>query len=330
MARDLVRVLLMLLALAGPAWAEPAADLSDGRIGRIGFNSVTPSGPAQFLAGSAPATSITGLLDMPEGAQGRIPAMVISHGSGGILPEREEEWAARLRAWGVATFVVDSFGPRGLGPTGEDQSRLPLAASVADALHALRLLATHPRIDPGRIGIMGFSKGGQVALYTALDPFRRAVMGAEGPRFALHVALYASCSIPYLGTPISAAPILLLLGGADDLTPAAHCARYADWLRAEGGDVRVLVLEGAHHGFDLPTPPRRLGRLQSARGCGLDLHLDPVEGRRWSGGQVLRGPEIGAYLRGCMQRGATFGGDPAALAQALREVEAAVGRMAAR
>ncbi|MBU0724632.1 MAG: dienelactone hydrolase family protein [Alphaproteobacteria bacterium] len=325
---------VLVVAFTAPVKAETVANLADGRSGPILFPSVTPSGPSQFLAGDAPASVISGTLTFPEGAGGgtaeRLPAMVISHGSGGILPDREPVWAERLRKLGVATFVVDSFGPRGIASTGADQSRLPLAASVADALHALRLLATHPRIDPARIGVIGFSKGGQVALYTALEPFRGAVMAGGDERFALHVALYASCSIPYMAEPVSTAPILLLLGGADDYTPSAHCARYVDWLRARGGDVSLTVLEGAHHGFDLPSPPRFLQRVQSARGCGMDILLDPVEARLWTDGRVLRSDEIDAYLRGCMQRGGTFGGDPGALAQAIGEVEAAVNRLSAR
>ena len=203
--------------------------------------------------------------------------MVISHGSGGILADREPMWAERLRKQGVATFLVDSFAPRGIASTGADQSRLPLAASIADALHALQLLSTHPRIDPTRIGIIGFSKGGQVALYTALEPFREAVMGKDGERFALHIALYASCSIPYKGAPVSDAPILLLLGGADDYTPSAHCGRYANWLREHGGNVDLNVIKGGHHGFDLvdasalPTSCAKRPRLRygyPAKPCG--------------------------------------------------------------
>ena len=100
--------------------------------------------------------------------------MVIAHGSGGILAGREDAWAARLNGLGIATFVVDSFAPRGLSSTARDQSRLSTMANLADALAALKLLATHPRIDPARIGVMGFSRGGQVALYSSLEPLRHA------------------------------------------------------------------------------------------------------------------------------------------------------------
>ncbi len=106
-------VAALLLILPQPALAD---SLADGRTGRIKFSSVTPSGPTELVRRSYPATgtSITGTLSLPPVVSGRMPAMVISHGSGGILPGREDAWAARLNALGIATFVVDSFTPRGL------------------------------------------------------------------------------------------------------------------------------------------------------------------------------------------------------------------------
>jgi dienelactone hydrolase len=317
-----------LFLIAGAKASEAAVpDLADGAVGRIVFASRTPAGPSDLMAGRGPETEIAGDLSLPPGeGGGRLPLMVISHGSGGILAGREGAWAERLRAMGIATFVVDSFGPRGIRSTGEDQSRLATAASVADAFAALRIAATHPRIDPARIGVMGFSKGGQVALYSALEPFRRGAPG-DGRRFALHVALYASCSLPYLASATTGAPILLLLGGADDYTPAAHCVRYADWFRDRGSPVRVRLFDGAHHGFDVPQPPRFLSRVQSARDCGMDIVLEPPPptGRLWNGG-VVPNAGITQYLRGCMTRGASFGGDAAALAGAIDEVREAVRR----
>ena len=108
--------------------------------------------------------------------------MVVAHGSAGVSDAREMRWAKDLVAMGMAAFVVDSFTPRNVRQTATDQGRLSTAANVADALAALRLIATHPRIDPDRIGIIGFSKGGQVALYgmiRALPP--RGHAGESGP-----------------------------------------------------------------------------------------------------------------------------------------------------
>ncbi len=236
---------------------------------------------------------------------------------------REIAWASRLEAQGLATFVIDSFAPRGIASTGADQSQLSIAASVADAFAALKLLSTHPGIDPARIGVMGFSKGGQVALYTTLEPFRKGAI--EGDlRFALHIALYASCSIPYRSNAVTGAPMVLLLGGADGYTPASHCRRYADWFREKGADVRMVVYDGAHHGFDSQARQQWLANAQTARECGLDIELEPVAGRRWDNGATVPAPEIGQYLRGCMKRGATFAGNGSALNAAIEEVKRAI------
>jgi len=309
------------LLAAGAADAEPVSSLADGRSGRIEFRSATPSGPTELVQRTYPAegTVVTGDLALPVGMPGRGPAMVIAHGSGGRLAGREDAWARRLHAAGIATFVVDSFGPRALASTSRDQSRLSTMVNVADALAALRLLATHPRIDPARIGIIGFSRGGQAALYTALQPLRRGIVDGE-LRFAAHVALYPSCSIPYRAREVTGAPLLMLLGAADDYTPAPACRAYADWFRARGAPVQVAEYAGAYHDFDLPSRPGFVRDLQVARGCHAEVDADTGAMRRLDTGDTLRGPAVADYLRACMRRGATIGGDAAALAQAERDV----------
>jgi dienelactone hydrolase len=323
MARIFFALLLGLL-LPLSVEAEPLPDLSGGQAGQIEFLSVTPSGPTELMEGKGAPVSIRGFLQLPSGNAKTMPAMVIMHGSGGILPGREGAWAERLNELGVATFVVDSFTPRGFSATGDDQSRLPLAASVADALNALNLLATHPGIDPQRIGIMGFSKGGQLALYTALEPFRRAV-ARNDLRFALHIAFYSSCSVPYLAKQTTRAPIVFLLGKDDDFTPSDHCRRYAAFFEKQGSPVSFHVFDAAHHGFDLPTPLRFLPRAQTAKDCGLDIDLEPrIMARRWSDDALIEPSGIQPYLRSCMKRGASYGGNADALAAAIREVQSSV------
>jgi len=156
-----LRLSLLGLLLAGTAMAAdpPVQDLADGRTGKIYFESVTPTGFFQLAKHEAMAkTVIFGTLSLPKKATAPVPAMVIAHGSGGVSNEREFWWADHLNDMGVAAFVVDSFTPRNIRETATDQTQLSTAANVADALVALRLLATHPKLDRQRIGVMGFSR----------------------------------------------------------------------------------------------------------------------------------------------------------------------------
>jgi dienelactone hydrolase len=319
---SVVSIVAAVVVLMGslPVLAQPVSSLADGRTGRIEFASVTPTGPSDLVRRTGTTATVVGALVLPPGAEAAMPAMVIAHGSGGILPGREDAWAARLNALGIATFVVDSFTPRGLASTARDQSRLSTMANLADSLSALSLLATHPRIDRSRIGVMGFSRGGQVALYSLLEPLRRGIID-DGLRFAAHVALYPSCSIPYHANQVNPAPVLMLLGAADDYTPAAACRDYSAWFAGKGVPIQLIAYDGAHHDFDIPEAPRFLPNLQSARGCKAEVEVDSGTVLRRDTGEVLREPAaISAYFRGCMQRGATMGGDSAALAHAERDV----------
>jgi dienelactone hydrolase len=314
-----VLALALTISAAAGARAQAVSDLRDGRAGEVRFLSSSPAGPTALMSGGAPGVEIVGTLSLPPGAT-RAPAMVVVHGSGGVSAGREHAWAKRLGDMGVAAFVTDSFRPRGVTTTAEDQSRVSTVSMVADAFNALKLLASHPRIDPNRIGIMGFSKGGQVSLYTALEPFRRAAGG--NLRFATHVPLYPSCALPYVSREITRAPMLVLMGGADDYTPAAQCERYIEWFRGKGAPIRSIVYPGASHGFDSPGAVRRMDNVQTARDCRMDIELEPVQGRRWDDGAVVPGDRIGAYLRECSKRGAHFGGNPAALARATEDLRA--------
>jgi dienelactone hydrolase len=243
--------------------------------------------------------------------------MVIAHGSGGV-DVREAAWADRLGALGLATFVVDSFTPRNIRETATDQGRLPTAANVADALAALRLLAPHPRIDPDRIGVIGFSKGGQVALYTALEPFRRGVLD-DDRRFAAHVALYPYCSDWYTAARVTGAPLLLLLGGRDDYTPAEACRGYAEWFKGAAAETTVVTYPNAYHDFDSERSPRFERGLVTGRGCDMAVDLDRFTVARRGTGEDITAT-AGRYGRDYLGRGATIGGDAEARRRAPEDV----------
>ena len=201
---------------------------------------------------------------------------------------------------------------------GERDGVLP-AADAAGALAALRLLATHPQIDPKRIGVIGFSRGGSAAINTALEPIRLAVID-DDLRFAAHVALYPGCGVPNVAARLDGSPILMLLGGKDNYTPASNCLAYADQLRAPGASVRVVVYPDANHAFDSDAPPHFSPRPTTLHDCHGELDLDTGASTAEAGGQTVSGAAAAAALKQCTERGVTVGGDPEAREKAPTDV----------
>src|SRR5207237_697283 len=130
-------------------------------------------------------------------------------------------------------------------------------AGVAEAFAALHFLAGHPRIDADRIGIDGFSFGGEVAHLTAFEVLR-AVMAPGSSRFAAHVATYPGGSYgarPDAGA-YTGAPILMLLGEQDDNLPVAKVEGYLAYASGAGhpAPITTVVYPGAFHAWAVPTP----------------------------------------------------------------------------
>ena len=120
--------------------------------------------------------------------------------------------------------------------------------------------------------------------------------------------LYPACNGWQVTERITGGPILMLLGGRDDLTPAAPCREYGQWFKSKGVDVSVIVYENAYHDFDSSRPPVRAKNVVTGRNCNTLFDLDRFALTvRSSGEDITR--SVASYERGCQDRGAMFGGD---------------------
>jgi dienelactone hydrolase len=208
-----------------------------------------------FLTGqqkNGTSVTIAGALRIPRLGSDRLPAVILVHGSGGV-GGNVDRWSQELNGVGLATFTIDSFTARGLQTTSANQALLGRLNMIFDSYRALAALSTHSRIDPAKIVLMGFSRGGQATLYASLNRFQR-MHGPEGATFAAYLPFYAPCFTTYIDdADVSDKPIRLFHGTADDYVPVAPCRGYVERLRKAGKDVTLTEFPDAHHAFDNPV-----------------------------------------------------------------------------
>jgi dienelactone hydrolase len=298
---------------------QVVADFSAGPpSGQYSFPSWTPKTLPELIKGNSSGESvkITGHLFLPPGTE-KVPAVVLIHGSGGIYNAMLDFWPKRFNTEGIAVLAVDSFGPRGVKSTAEDQSQVPFTADVADAFAALKLLASHPRIDPGRIAVMGFSRGGITAWRTSVERIITGQKLPNGLRFAAHVPVYSGgCVGPFRLNVrpgvFSKAPMLWIHGDADDYCTMAPCQDYADRIGKAGTPVEFVVIKGARHKFDYDDQKRYDMRTaqKTLDSCPVEIDIDTLVYSDRFTGQRLSGEAYEAVMKkSCSALGASYEGN---------------------
>ena len=186
---------------------------------------------------------------------GPSPAVVLLHGCNGNWKRLDERWGKRVASWGYVTLTVDSFGPRGLKNTCSGGAPVDLAF---DAYRALNYLAQQPFVDPTRVAVLGFSQGGWLAL-TSVE--HGAVEHSSPNKFRAAIAFYPPCRGFKDNMTVTT---LILVGDADDWTPADECRNLVDgkddWgisrHKGDGAPIKLLVYPGAYHAFDASSLER--------------------------------------------------------------------------
>lgn len=221
------KLYVLVLALVFPVWplASHSADATTERL---------------IYVSRGEHVALSGELTIPEKGDGRLPVAIVVHGSSGV-GKREAGWAAFLQRQGYATFVIDYFGPRGITAKSPSQP-----TPVGDVFQALARLAEHPRIDPTRIAVIGFSRGAVMSIDASNDG-GRSTGGIQG---AVHVAMYPGCRRGFINSAPTLPPLLILLGTEDSYTTPGECQRLVAGGAAKGRTVELMIYEGATHAWD--------------------------------------------------------------------------------
>ena len=236
--RRALRIFLLAIGLASLLGA------AHGHAGAlVEFPSVSEPAPIKLLGYlTRPDTGLSAILGGDSNRIGRYPAVVVLHGCGGFS-SHSVQIADKLGSWGYVGLTVDSLGPRGIA------SRCGGGGSfdqAFDAYAALRYLSQLDFVDPTRVAVIGQSMGG-LAVLNAVDRDLAAQYFNE--RFRAAIAYYPGCGFP---AATMTAPTLVLIGEADDSTPAERCREMVAHARSDGAPIALTLYPGAYHAFDVP------------------------------------------------------------------------------
>ena len=181
-----------------------------------------------------------------------------------------------------------------------------------------KVFAKSSKVDPNKIGIMGFSWGGQVTMWSGLDLIRKSIVG-EDSDFALRVSYYPFCRS--FDDPNYSKNKLHFFIGEKDAAPPIYCENMVNTFNKLGFNMSIDVFPDAYHNFDDPFwdskpnfQPRdwyvtdkcnlwiakdykRSWRLNDMR-IELDNYLD------WN---VRGDPYYKEYAKECEKNGVTYG-----------------------
>jgi acetyl esterase/lipase len=267
----------------GQDWAFRADAGAEGTVsdpqtqGKLGAESVRLSAQGEHIVSNVHAPSIAVILPKPDKATGA--AVIVIPGGGHVELWMDHEGygvAAYLADHGIAAFVLKYRLARAPGSTYTVEGD-----SLADIKRAIRLVRSQAlqwHVDSGRVGVMGFSAGGELAALAATrydegvrdaaDPVERQ---SSRPNF--QALLYPA--IPKEMRLSKQTPPAFLLGGADD-RPAISQGLASLYVEFRKADVpaELHLYDGVGHGFGLRSSnsgpiaawPRRFLDWLQARG----------------------------------------------------------------
>ena len=194
-------------------------------------------------------TSVPGILYLPDD-RAACAAVIVFHGSDGFKPNHEMI-ARKLAQEGFAALVLTWFG-------GASSRPLWSAVRADDILQAVAFLEQQAAVDADRLGLIGFSRGGGLALImAALIPQTSAVVNYFGltawkaglEEFG-HLALNESEPLDFIRK--LRCPVLSFHGEKDTVVPVDNTIELDTACKKYGVDHRYLLYPGVNHSFIWP------------------------------------------------------------------------------
>jgi acetyl esterase/lipase len=210
--------------------------------------------------------SVGGFIARPKKAEGRLPVVVFNRGglADGLIGMTNFNYIQEMMRYAAEGFVVVASQYRGVdGAGGHDEVG---GADLHDVLNIIKVARGLPYADADRLFMWGYSRGALMTLQLLRDgvPVRAAVLvgpptdyrallpGAEGffrqsfPDYDRRKDEHLRNRSPVLWVEKIDTPLLILHGGADNLSPA-HSLNLAQKLEEQGKVYELVVYQGDIH-----------------------------------------------------------------------------------
>jgi dipeptidyl aminopeptidase/acylaminoacyl peptidase len=168
---------------------------------------------------------------------GSAPAVLLLHGSGGPL-RGLDPFARQAAGFGVHVFALHYFQRTGHTWVYPSQIEENFPDWLRTAEDAVTYIAQQPGVDAQRIGLLGFSLGGYLALSLATQDRRIAAVAELFGGLPSHFVQHAA-QLP---------PVLILHGGSDTTVPVTEAYQLEQLLKANNipHEMKIYPDQGHH------------------------------------------------------------------------------------
>lgn len=153
----------------------------------------------------------------------------------------------------IGALLIDPFGGRGVTETRTAQDQFSFAASTFDIFAALRTLRKNPAVHEGRVGAMGYSRGGNAVLQAAIQPLASAALEG-GPPLRAVLAGWPWCGYQFDAPETSPTSVRFVVADSDNYVSVPQSQAYASAMLCRNPNVSLRLVRDAQHGFGYGNP----------------------------------------------------------------------------
>jgi carboxymethylenebutenolidase len=196
----------------------------------------TPANPAVTFRSSGKPIRVEAFYPT---TPGRHPAVLVLYGGLGMTlrPAGYRYYAADLPRHGYAAFLVHYFDRTGEERLGEVDHSEAWRSTIHDAIG---FAAADSKVDPKRIGAVGFSLSSALVLHEA----------AEDPRVKAISEYYGGLGDDFPKNVTRMPAVLILQGDADEGVPVSEAHKLQSFLRQVHAPDEMKIYPGVGHVFD--------------------------------------------------------------------------------